>query len=186
LDRLTTDAEKKTVWINQDGRRWTYPGTNGSGYESIIFRSVDQKIYMVGTNGSCESNTFRLDEHGCLQGSVCAAPAYYYRGRRENTVSLCPSERYIGQYLQLKFDPRAFHVKAVGEFTNNCWGPNGKFKLLIPTPEPDYQALALTVPCEWFSCKARVDQPCRSLSGDIVKPHKNRVRRAREVSQLKS
>jgi hypothetical protein len=71
----------------------------------ILVRGSDGHDYRIETHRrSVHGNIVRIDEHGCVLGRACVAPAMY----DENNEPLPHEDGWAGQYLGLKFDAEEF------------------------------------------------------------------------------
>jgi hypothetical protein len=168
LGEVLSDVENASWWKHQ-GNTYRSPLRDSDGRNAVIFKNSRGELTCVSFHGSVDSNIYHLDEHGCLLGSVCAAPGAWYRSGF--TVEVSKHERFMGQVLQLKFDADSFFKVALGSWSAyGCQTYRGE--LFIPdSPGRDPR----TVPCRYFMCGAKINEPCHTRLGRTMSDyHKKR------------
>lgn len=86
------------------------------GLELIQVRGSDGQLYRVEMHReTVHGNIVKVDEHGCMLGRVCVAPAMY-----DGNDALPNEDGWLGQYLGLKFDAQEFLSHGNWSGVNRC------------------------------------------------------------------
>jgi hypothetical protein len=93
-------------------------------------RPLEELIQLVGSDGqlyriemhrdTVHGNIVRVDEHGCILGRACVAPAMY---DQDAGLALPLADGWVGQYLGLKHDAEGFLSRANWSGMRGCQQP---------------------------------------------------------------
>jgi hypothetical protein len=86
------------------------------GLELIQVEGSDGRLYRVELHReTVHGNVIRVDEHGCILGRACVAPAM-----SDGREVLPNEDGWLGQYLGLKFDAAEFLSHANWSSVRDC------------------------------------------------------------------
>lgn len=105
LEMILTAEEK--VWRDQ------HP-------DEILVRGSDGGMFLISQYG-VHGNISEVDEHGCVLGRICVAPAMY---DRQADAPLPLADGWVGQYLAIKHSEAEVRARGNWSSRRDCQQPN--------------------------------------------------------------